>query len=73
MAGQNTMNDKEKTWLTDEQIDEIAGRAADMAVYKLTETAYKAVGKSIIEKMFWIVGVVTIGLYLWLKEKGVLT
>jgi len=74
-AGQADMSEKEleKVWLTDCQIDEIAGRAADLAVNKLTEDAYKAVGKSIVEKMLWIVGVITVGLYLWLKAKGVVT
>lgn len=74
-AGQTDMSEEklEKVWLTDCQIDEIAGRAADLAVKKLTEDAYKAVGKSIVEKMLWIVGVITVGLYLWLKEKGVVT
>lgn len=65
--------EREKTWLTDQQIDEIAGRAADLAVKKLTEDAYKAVGKSIVEKLFWIIGVATVGLYLWMKEKGLVT
>lgn len=60
-------------WLTDDQIEAIAEKAADLAVQKLTENAYKAVGKSIIEKLFWIVGVVTIGVYLWMKEKGIVT
>ena len=67
------MTSPEKTWLTDDQIEAIAEKAADLAVQKLTENAYKAVGKSIIEKLFWIVGVVTIGVYLWMKEKGVVT
>lgn len=62
-----------QTWLNDEQIDEIAERAADLAVKKLTENAYKAVGKSIIEKLFWIVGVLTVAVYLWAKEKGIVS
>ena len=62
-----------QTWLTDEQIDEVAERAADLAVRKLTENAYKAVGKSVIEKLFYIVGVLTLALYLWAKEKGLVS
>lgn len=65
------MSADRQTWLNDEQIDEIAERAADLAVKKLTENAYKAVGKSIIEKLFWIVGVLTVAVYLWAKEKGI--
>ena len=62
-----------QTWLTDEQIDEVAERAADLAVKKMTENAYKAVGKSVIEKLFYIVGVLTLALYLWAKEKGLVS
>ena len=67
------MSDPNKTWLTDEQIDEVAERAADLAVKKMTENAYKAVGKSVIEKLFYIVGVLTLALYLWAKEKGLVS
>ena len=67
------MTDQNKTWLTDEQIDEVAERAADLAVKKMTENAYKAVGKSVIEKLFYIVGVLTLALYLWAKEKGLVS
>ena len=67
------MTDPNKTWLTDEQIDEVAERAADLAVKKMTENAYKAVGKSVIEKLFYIVGVLTLALYLWAKEKGLVS
>ena len=67
------MTDPNKTWLTDDQIDEVAERAADLAVKKMTENAYKAVGKSVIEKLFYIVGVLTLALYLWAKEKGLVS
>ena len=56
--------------LTNEQIDEIAERAAAKAVEKLTDHAYRAVGKSIVEKLFWIVGVLCAGGYLWAQGKG---
>lgn len=57
--------------LTEEQIEEIAERAAERAMQKLTDHMYKQVGKSVVSKLFWIVGVISVGLYLWLKQKGI--
>lgn len=56
--------------MTDEQMDEIADRAASKAVQKLADEAYRAVGKSVVEKLFWIVGVLCVGGYLWAQGKG---
>jgi hypothetical protein len=61
-----------QTTLTEEQIEEIAERAAERAMRKLTDQMYKQVGKSVISKLFWIVGVISVGLYMWLKQKGVI-
>lgn len=58
------------TPLTEEQIEEIAERAAERAMKKLTDHMYKEVGKGVVNKLFWIVGVISVGLYLWLKQKG---
>lgn len=44
--------------LSDEQIEHIAQRAAELAVAKMTTEIYASVGKSIIQKIFWGVGVV---------------
>jgi ribosome recycling factor len=60
------------TQLTEDQIEEIAERAAERAMQKLTDHMYKQVGKSVISKLFWIVGVISVGLYLWLKQKGII-
>jgi predicted thioredoxin/glutaredoxin len=58
--------------LTEEQIEEIAERAAERAMKKLTDHMYKEVGRGVVNKLFWIIGVISVGLYLWLKQKGVL-
>jgi hypothetical protein len=58
--------------LTEDQIEEIAERAAERAMQKLTDHMYKQVGKSVVSKLFWIVGVISVGLYLWLKQKGII-
>lgn len=55
--------------LTDEQMDAIAEKAAERAVKKLTDSAYKAIGKSVLEKLFYIVGVLAAAAYFWLEQK----
>ena len=44
--------------LTDEQIEQIAQKAAELAVQKMTTEIYASVGKSVLHKLFWAVGVV---------------
>jgi 3-methyladenine DNA glycosylase Tag len=56
--------------LTDEQLEQIAEKAATKAVKKMTDEAFKAVGKTVVTKLFWIVGVVTVALFAWLQASG---
>ena len=44
--------------MTDEQIEQIAQKAAELAVQKMTTEIYASVGKSVLHKLFWAVGVV---------------
>ena len=48
--------------LTDEQIEHIAQRAAELAVAKMTTEVYASVGKSVVHKVFWMVGAVVTAL-----------
>ena len=48
--------------LTDEQIDIIAERAAQVALNKV----YTEVGKSVLKKLAWLTGAAVIGLAMWL-------
>lgn len=50
--------------LSDEQIEHIAQRAAELAVQKMTTDIYASVGKSVLQKVFWIVGVVATAMVL---------
>jgi len=52
--------------LTDAQIEAIAERAAEVALNKV----YADVGKSVLKKIAWLVGVVVIGLAMWLAGNG---
>lgn len=56
--------------LTEQQMDEIAERAALKAVEKITQHTYQAVGKSIVNKFFYIIGMCAVGLYYYLQQKG---
>lgn len=56
------------TVLTDEQMDAIAEKAAAKALEKV----YAEVGKSIVHKLLWIVGVAAVGLVMFLSGKGVI-
>ena len=48
--------------LTDEQIEHIAERAAEVALNKV----YTEVGKSVLKKLAWLTGVAVLGLFMWL-------
>ncbi len=47
--------------LTDEQIEAIAERAAEVAFEKI----YKEVGKSVLTRLAWMTGAAVIGLFMW--------
>lgn len=58
--------------LDDSEIEKIAEKAAEKAIEKLTNHVYQEVGRSVISKFVYIVGACSLGLYLWLKSKGVI-
>lgn len=53
-------------------MEELAELAAEKAVKKLTATIYQEIGKNVLAKLFWIVGALCAGFFLWLKGKGLL-
>lgn len=59
-------------YLTEEQVEEIAERAADRALNKMADQVYREVGKGVVNKALWLIGVIAVGLALWLKSKGFL-
>jgi hypothetical protein len=52
--------------LTEEQMDMIAERAARKAL----EIVYAEVGKSVLKKLAWLVGIIVVGIAMWLAGKG---
>lgn len=55
--------------LTEAQLDEIANRAADRAVEKITTHVYQQVGKSILNKLMWILGALATAAYIYFHNK----
>lgn len=62
----------EQAYITDEQIEMIAERAAEIAVKKMADQMYRSVGKGVIEKAIWGLGVIAVGLYFFLQGKGLI-
>ncbi len=56
--------------LTDEQLEMIADMAAEKAVAKITAQAYQEVGKTVVKKFTYIVGVLVVAGYFWAQQKG---
>ena len=59
--------------LSDEQIEDIAERAAEKAVEKMTSGVYQAIGKSILDKALYLTGAIGLGVWFWMKKNGWVT
>lgn len=58
--------------MDDETIELIAERAAKKAVEKMTSQVYQEIGRGLVSKITYLIGVVVVGLALWLNSKGFL-
>ena len=65
MTGQNER--RNSLTLTDEQIEEVAERAAEVAL----ERVYTQIGKSVVQKFLYLVGAAALAVYAFLKGKGI--
>ena len=54
--------------LTEAEIEHIAERAAEKAIQKV----YSEIGRSVAQKIFWVLGVVTVGLFMFVSGREVL-
>jgi hypothetical protein len=54
--------------LSDDQINAIAERAAEVALNKV----YTEVGKNVLKKLAWLTGVAVVGLAMWLAGHNAL-
>lgn len=66
MATGDTQHDPVQ--LTEAQIDAIVERAVE----KVFERIYQEVGKNVLRKLAWAIGLAITGLLLWLAGKGAL-
>lgn len=58
--------------LSDDQLHKIADEAASKAMEMLEDYICKEIGRSVVKKFFWLVGVVSVAVGLWLKHHGYL-
>ena len=56
--------------LSEEEIEIIAERAAEKAMLKMTNQLYQEVGKGVISKILYLVGIVTIAAWAWMQTNG---
>lgn len=54
--------------LTPEEIDEIAEKAAAKAVDQVFDRIYRDIGKGIVRKIAWVIGIGAFVLMLWLAR-----
>lgn len=59
------MTDSNFTPLSKEQIEKITDQAADKAVAKITANFYMEVGRGFVNKFFFVVGIVVVGVLSW--------
>lgn len=60
------------TKLTEEEIEEIAEKAATKAIAKLETHLYTTVGRSVLNKLAYVVGAVAVAAYFYLQSKGLI-
>jgi len=56
--------------VNDFPFEQIIEQSAERAAEKLTNDLYRAVGKSVIQKISIAVGVIAVGVAMWLEAKG---
>lgn len=56
--------------LTDEEIDHIAEKAAEQAVAKMTAAFYREVGRGVVNRFLWIIGILAIAAYVAAQQRG---
>lgn len=61
------MDEEKRLPLTESELDDIAERAATKAL----ELVYAQVGRTVLSRLLWFIGVAALGLYMWLSGKGV--
>lgn len=63
----------DKHELSEDQIEEIAERAAEKAIKKAKDDLYKDVGETVVGKFKWMVGLIVVGTFVWMVSHGWIT
>ncbi len=67
--------ERRKRFISEVEIEELADKAAEKAsdktIEKLPHLLYMEVGRSVVNRLFYIIGVISVAAYLWLKAKGI--
>lgn len=58
--------------VNDFPFEQMIEQSADRAAEKLTNDLYRAVGKSVLQKITVAIGVLVVGVMMWLEIKGVI-
>jgi len=58
--------ERRRSPVSDEQLEAIARRAAEIALEKV----YSEVGKGVVKRFAWAIGIIAIGVISWLIKKG---
>lgn len=73
MSDQQPYNGPERratTHIDDATLERVATRAADLAIERLTNNAYQAIGKGVVQRVLYIFGVAGTAFYLWGLNHG---
>jgi hypothetical protein len=66
-------DDKRKTYTLDkDQLISIAEQGAQQAFDKMTNRLIIYIGRGVLERIFWIIGVCFLSLYFWLQSRGII-
>lgn len=62
----------DKHELTDDQIEQIAERAAKKAIGMARDEFYQDVGETIVGKLKWFLGAIIVAVFVWLAQHGII-
>lgn len=70
------MTDQERrqtVTLSSEQVTDIATEAAKIAVQMMQAELYQQVGKTFVSKSLQLLGIIVVGIAVWMQSKGMFT
>lgn len=60
------MESQKEITLTEAQLNDIADRAAEKALAKV----YGEIGKAVVTRLFIIIGIIAVGIWVWIEKRG---